>query len=82
MVTFIANIETRDEGLLEFFFVSVSNSEENKYFVTTIDKSTRSHVFYMIEVNYGWRIDTSKHRIEPWLLEMEFELGNLINEKG
>jgi len=82
MTTFIAKIQTREDGLLEFYFASVDIPPVKKYFITTIDRSARSHVFYMQLSDGMWRIDTTRHHIQPWIVALEFELAQVIAEKG
>jgi hypothetical protein len=81
MTTFIAKIETPRNGLLEFYFASIASPEGDKYFVTTIDQDTKSHVFY-VKLDEGiWRIETSKHKIVSWILDLEPALAKLILQK-
>ena len=81
MTTLIAKIETPRNGLLEFYFVSIASAEGDKYFVTTIDQDTKSHVFYMKQDSAIWRIETSKHKIVQWILDLEPVLAKLILQK-
>jgi hypothetical protein len=53
-----------------------------KYFVTIIDKETKSHVFYMKKTGGFWRIDTSVHKVQKRLLDLEYNLAMLIQQKG
>jgi hypothetical protein len=82
MTTFIAKIKTADKGLLDFYFAAVENTSKEKYFVTTIDNDTRSHVFYMKKMEGIWRIDESLHKTQGWIIEMEQELASIIQQKG
>lgn len=82
MITFIAKIKTPFHGLLEFYFASIETIHGKKYFVTTIDKKTKSHVFYMRKVDGLRRIDTSLHPIQKWILDPEHDFSQLIHQKG
>ena len=82
MTTFIAKINTPYNGFLEFYFASIETIHGKKYFVTTIDRETRSHVFYMKKIDGFWRIDTLAHSIQKWILDLEYELAKLILMKG
>jgi len=82
MTTFIAKINTPYNGLLEFYFASIETIHGKKYFVTTIDRETKSHIFYMRKIDGFWRIDTLVHPIQKWLIDLEYELAKLIQQKG
>jgi hypothetical protein len=82
MTTFIAKIETHHNGLLEFYFASIETIHDKKFFVTTIDKDTKSHVFYMREIDGLWRIDASVHKVQKWIADLEYDLALLILQKG
>ena len=82
MTTFIAKIATPGNGLLEFYFASIQTIHGEKYFVTTVDKETKSHVFCMKKRDGFWRIDTSLHKVQKWLLDLEYDLAQLIQQKG
>ena len=64
MTTFIAKIKTPYNGLLEFSFTSIETIHGQKYFITTIDRRTKSHMFYMRQIAGVWRIDTFQHSIQ------------------
>ena len=81
MTTFITKIETPENGSLDFYFASMVVAGREKYFVTTIDADTKSHVFYMEQKNGIWRIDTSKHKIAQWILQLEPVLIKRILQK-
>jgi hypothetical protein len=82
MTTFIAKMATPGNGLLEFYFASIQTIHGEKYFVTIIDKETKSHVFYMKKTGGFWRIDTSVHKVQKRLLDLEYNLAMLIQQKG
>ena len=82
MTTFIVKIKTPFNGLLEFYFASIETIHGKKYFVTTVDKEIKSHVFYMRKVDGYWRIDTSAHTIQKWIMDLEIDLAGLIQLKG
>ena len=82
MMNFIAKINTPHNGLMEFYFASIKTIHGEKYFVTTIDRETKSHIFYMKIVGNAWKIDRSSQTILSWILELESDLAQQILQKG
>jgi hypothetical protein len=79
MKTFIAKIATPVMLCLNSTSQTIHGE---KYFVTTIDKETKSHVFYRKKTGDFWRIDASVHKVQKWLLDLEYDLAKLIQQKG
>ena len=80
MKNFIKDIKIPGDGRLQFFFTKVYTLDGYKYFVTTIDKHIKSHIFYMLNINGSWQIDKSKNTIAEWILTLENEFNSAIRE--
>jgi hypothetical protein len=80
MNNFTKLLYVKNNGKLEFYFARKFTGKGVRYFITVVDRSMKSYLFYMEEVETNWQI-LDPHKLPPWLTGMEYELANAIREQ-
>ena len=75
MPHFMKNIDT-EIGNLNFYFNQVPTEEGISYLVSTIDRTGKAHILYMIPSGNQWIINNDKPAY--WMHKIEPELSNAI----
>ena len=77
MNNFTKQLLVKNNGNLEFYFARIFTETGVKYFITVVDNTMKSYLFYMELVDDSWLI-TDPHKLPAWLTGMEPELSETI----
>ena len=80
MNNFTKLLYVKNNGKLEFYFARKFTDNGVRYFITVVDSSMKSYLFYMEQVDANWQI-MSPHKLPAWLTGMEYELSAAIREQ-